>query len=285
MDWWSALCEKAQREFAANSPYSELVQPHSSTYETQCEYIPLSAGCTYGRLPHDNSSDFHDSFRNVDPIDFIMYSGKGSLLPHKSKLSPPYLTLIVGEYGLGKTELICQLVNSSLNKSDEPTAPIALPIALSRCRKYDQYAKMLTNGQSIGAQDMCRLLFHHLVSEPYRNSPEIYSDITERMVRGDIILLLDGLDELVSDGPMHRQFFRGLSKLLDTGPDTIPRYRVVVTCRLEYLDANDNLDGEELNCIRWFRQDLAHIPVFPVIKLRPFDYEYSYLPFTGAAHT
>jgi hypothetical protein len=156
-------------------------------------------------------------------------------MPHPA--GPRSLTVVVAQYGMGKSELMRQLCRHLRNSEAAP-----LPISLAHCREH---ATRLDHDVPTKAQFL-ELLFAHL-------GPAGEEVIAGRGVldhEKPILLVLDGLDELVVNRTQHSNFFHGLAVLLREGfsPGTLP-LRVAITIRYEYLVAFE-FENEIKDCLR-----------------------------------
>jgi hypothetical protein len=185
----------------------------------------------------------------VDPLTFI--SGKRSpgrmLAPMPHPVGGRSLTVVAAQYGMGKSKLMRQLCRHLR----EHGGPTPLPINLAHCRER---AACLDRDAPTKAQFL-ELLFAHLGSA----GAEV---IAGRPLLGHgepVLLLLDGLDELVSDRTQHSNFFHGLALLLGDGTSPgIPPLRAVVTARYEYLVAFE-FGTEIKDCVKRVAGNAAQV--------------------------
>jgi hypothetical protein len=140
----------------------------------------------------------------------------------------PSISLIVGQYGLGKTELIFQICHQMAD-SVETALPINL--ALSRDRAA------LLERDDLLPEEMADLLFGRILGRAGLDSSFAMDELLPAIRNGNILLLLDGLDELISTPTHHHTFFAGLIALLNrrTPSSRESFYKVVITMRFEYL--------------------------------------------------
>lgn len=153
----------------------------------------------------------------------------------------PSVTSLVGQYGLGKTELVFQLAKYLRDSEITP-----LPINLSYCR--DELAVLDTPPT---AQEFARLLFNPLLSTNQLREETIYTEVMPAVHNGTVFLILDGLDELIANANQHHSFFIGLIRLLMLPMATewtMPAFRVLITMRLEYLSVMPP-EGEIVNTL------------------------------------
>ena len=99
--------------------------------------------------------------------------------------------------------------------------------------------------------------FARLVFSPVlRRFPGLPDDVLEQELlgaihRGEVMLILDALDELATDRDQHVHFFEGIRALLDLAGTSATRFRCLVSMRFEYISAVDTPSGAELvNALR-----------------------------------
>jgi hypothetical protein len=182
----------------------------------------------------------------VDPL-FLLTCPEGpstdELLSGRKGLLPPYVALLVGQYGTGKSEFAHQLAEV-LEQASGPTSFRPLPVSLARCRQYKHLLRSEPK-----AEDFAALLLggpHNSGDGPLA----LAAEIRDHVRRGSLLLILDGLDELAEDATEHKYFFCGLRRfLLGDECATRPadaRFRTLVTMRREYLTAVDTPHGTDL---------------------------------------
>ncbi len=159
--------------------------------------------------------------------------------------NPPFLSLVLGTYGTGKSELIYQLCrftgglgDDSDSSAEGREALCVLPINLGSCRRRQAMLKKEPSGE-----EFANLIFGDLkITSDYA-----MKHIAPSVCNGRTILALDGLDELASRPHHHRHFFTGLRKFIESAsPCEKSLFWVVVTMRLEYL-ANVDAHFEDLS--------------------------------------
>jgi hypothetical protein len=137
----------------------------------------------------------------------------------------------VGQYGLGKTELVFQ-ISEQFRRHGQP--PQALPVSLHECRRL---AHSVVPGIEHGTQALANFLFAPLmerVADSFR--PEgILNSIKKSIELGETLLILDGVDELGLKRRELQEFFSLLLDLISTADGLDIRSAVFVTVRLEYL--------------------------------------------------
>lgn len=176
-------------------------------------------------------SESGQSARLVNPLLFFSRLRKERTpTPYQSYAEAPWLSLIIGEYGWGKTELVFQLCDHMEESWETP-----LPVNLTLCR-----GEVSVLDGTPGVEEMARLLFGHIAKKAGVALDIVIDQIVPDIRNGSIVLLLDGLDELVKSqseaaaSSHHEAFFRGLLRLLSDG-ERESSFKVAVTMRLEYL--------------------------------------------------
>lgn len=204
------------------------------------KYIEVYAKLGKGRLPGADNP-FYTGLMPlppiVDPIEFLVGNidkGPAAYLTEE-EMPERSVAFVVGQYGLGKTELLFQIVKQSEQEGKKENFKNGiLPINLVFCRKRLDRLK-----SNVSARELLILLFSHILIERDHDIEFVISEIVPRIYSGEIILLLDGLDELiVNDQESHRDFLAGLVYAFTesgTADDLPPRLRIVVSARLEYL--------------------------------------------------
>lgn len=164
--------------------------------------------------------------------------------------SSPSISIVIGEYGYGKTELVHQLCTYMKKKHAEFT-PLTLPINLALCRKSSKY-ELLNFSEVPDNKDFLLILFENIIQQSQFNINYIIDNILPYIFTGKILLILDGLDELVVDDVQHKNFFGGLVRLItheySSFRNLVPsmmNFKIVVCLRLEYFLAVDKPDTPE----------------------------------------
>lgn len=199
--------------------------------ERNAQYIDVDVRMAEGRLP-DSGASATDAvpFQEVNPVVFITGIQTTRTPGHAGQpmAASPSLSLIVGQYGLGKTELVFRICHQM-----DHSIETALPVNLALCRER---VALLERGD-IPAEAMAELLFGR-IRELAKLPPSFAMDELLPQIRnGNVLLLLDGLDELVSTPTHHHAFFAGLMTLLNHRSPAAeePFYKVVISMRFEYL--------------------------------------------------
>jgi hypothetical protein len=186
----------------------------------------------------------------IDPI--LFFTGSRTLLTREYHDQPfavfPSVSLVMGQYGMGKTELVHRLVDAIFDLSVGPGPPPSdlaepLPIGLTGCREA---LSLLDQDSGATPESFGRLVFR----EGWQEFGDDFAmeDLRAEILAGRILLVLDGLDELVNTPLRHRRFFEGLRTFLTEGggarSDAL--FRVIVTMRLEYLSSMDTSEGQDM---------------------------------------
>lgn len=205
-------------------------------------YIPVPAKLSEKVLPPRGKLGKPSKLTNP----FIFLSGKWfrTAIPFTGQENAklPGCFFIVGQYGLGKTELIYQICQYLLEAPNRESVPQPLPINLALCRNELGYIR-----PGITADDFCHLLFDRILAEAKLNLSFVKSELLPEIHAGRILLLLDGLDELVATNRENRRFLKGLARMLAADPTgggmtSASEARAVVSMRLEYLYGVSNAD-------------------------------------------
>jgi NACHT domain len=209
-------------------------------------YIPVPAIVSTGSLPQSDPSQVLNKLNNP----FIFLTGKwfhGEPLYSRQEIAAESsITFIVGQYGLGKTELVHQ-VCQYLMSNEQGDDLIPLPINLALCR-----GEVNDLRENMPRKDFARLLFSRILSETSLPVSFVEDRLLREIQQGKVILLLDGLDELISSPAQNHYFLSNLSKFLTSptsSPRTEPRCRVGITMRLEYLSSVASQDASDLCAI------------------------------------
>lgn len=163
----------------------------------------------------------------------------------QNTVSAPSISFIVGQYGFGKTELIHQLCYFLKNSHTEKSF-VPLPINLAFCRKN---LGILNTSTQPSIENFSNLIFGHILSRGKFHKDFISKELLPKINHGSILLILDGLDELLSNTSQHRTFFTALANFLCSNESSkigIFRFKVIICARLEYLRAVDTPNATEL---------------------------------------
>jgi hypothetical protein len=191
---------------------------------------------TYNNLPVSNPLFFLTGLKKSEEIidqEDCSYQGIAT---------PPCITCIVGEYGKGKTELIIQVTRFMLQSNKESKKKVLpLPINLALCRT--QVEELNTLDKSNKVDSFSKLLFNHLsLPSEEIDLKFIKEELIPEIQKGNIFLLLDGLDELLSHQDnierKHELFFDYLINFLNFNLDNTnvdQQFNIAITMRLEYL--------------------------------------------------
>jgi hypothetical protein len=156
------------------------------------------------------------------------------------QLPPPYVAFVIGQYGVGKTELIHQLGAAAEHAHASGRADTTiLPIVLAECRSDFEAWRSNSN-----PQDASRVFFGRIWRETSSNESALLEQISE----GKVVVALDGLDELITDFDEFAHFLDALSAFFNT-VSTVTSFaspRIIITARLEFLDAFGMADGKRI---------------------------------------
>jgi hypothetical protein len=219
-------------------------------------YIPVPALLSVGKLP--GGRDAKTAPKLTNPFVFLTNKwDKGEVLYQgQGYAADGSISFIVGRAGLGKTELARQVTNYLIQNNAALAEPLeALPVNLALCREEVGNLKA-----DMTPEDYARLLFERIRKETNLDPSFLTSELRPAIYSGKVLLLLDGLDELLSGSKAEQNlhFFSNLSKFLLGGGDTSqgpPKFRVVVGMRIGYMSAVAGQDGSEL-----FRIVNAEVP-------------------------
>lgn len=150
---------------------------------------------------------------------------------------PPFVCMIVGQYGIGKTEFVVALCRRLLQGRDKPKP---LPIKLVTCRHL-----MPSDRDKLNETDFATLLFSSTMSGLNIKADFISEILLPKIIAGEIYLILDGMDELFQDRYQHTWFLESLGRILNSGSDPSEgrRFRVVCTMREELLSMVSSRDA------------------------------------------
>jgi hypothetical protein len=147
---------------------------------------------------------------------------------------PPYLALLVGPAGVGKSELIRQL---SACAATNPSLQLeVLPIKLVQCRWQSEMQRFPE--ENVATDEFRNFLFTSLIEQQNSGVVGEFLDrvVIEDIHRGSVLLALDGVDEIIINRKQHDLFFRKLLDVLslrDRAKSSAAK--IIVSCRLEYL--------------------------------------------------
>ncbi|WP_445372042.1 NACHT domain-containing protein [Methylomonas sp. HW2-6] len=232
-------------------------QPISSCLSNICQMAAKKFGVkaidnisnisTYIRVPasvSDNELIYHPTSTNevtiLNPLIFLTgITGKGEIeYRRQTIISPPAMTIVVGHYGVGKTELAHQVYNyTQANKSHQ----FILPINLALFRQGEEKFTKWLNSDKFPVY-----LLRSIFDKDLETSKIFPEQLMECIRLGQILLYLDGLDELITSAQDHREYFRSLGKFLSSSTSEKHKFHVVVSMRMEYLSSVDSMDGSQL---------------------------------------
>jgi hypothetical protein len=204
----------------------------------------------------------------LNPFVFLSSLRSDQLTAHalKDAAPAPSISLVVGTYGLGKTELMHQLCRHLLQSRKSYRSPYPLPVNLALC---NQQVQILAGTAPPRGEEFADLLFHHIAPDD-ESRAFIRGPLLSAIANGEVFLILDGLDELAINAQQYLGFLDGLSNLLALGAKLVepapPLSRVVISMRYEYLTALDSESGTDL--VRVLRNAAPGAKPLPVYFLR-----------------
>lgn len=240
MSSFDQLIENAQSHFLQTRLGREM---------QEADYIAVPAEIVEIEIPQEDRTWHGKETQKIEkscqlqaPLSFLLRENSNQAASYELQgAHSPFIALVLGQYGTGKTELIRQLSDLIRGRAQD-TAIQALPVSLVRCRlrielltedsNEDQFLDFLFGRFLKESQD-------HPLSEQDKAT---LRDLADAIRKGDVFLLLDGLDELVFRPEHHMYFLRQLVRLLY--PDSsetveVPNFRIALSARIEYLASLD----------------------------------------------
>ncbi len=163
--------------------------------------------------------------------------------PAERPLRPPFIAFTIGPSGVGKTEMIRQLCRYTASHAEPKDV---LPIALSRCSWSGSGISRFPN-EKPNIDEFRDYLLSRLRRQDRIDVGQILDNtILDDVHSGDVILALDGLDEVITQRKQHDYFFQCLLEFLDVANRRDSRARIVVTCRLEYVQSLGIHSGDDI---------------------------------------
>jgi predicted NACHT family NTPase len=129
---------------------------------------------------------------------------------------------IVGEPGAGKTTLLGAI--ASFIQSNTEDLPICISLASLQGRTLEDYLLKTWLKEAMG-----------LVNPEVVVTPEVENELIKQFRKGEVWLLLDGVDEMGADSPV-----QALATIQKQLIDWLGQARVVLTCRLNVWDVSVN---------------------------------------------
>jgi hypothetical protein len=219
-------------------------------------YLDVPVRIKEGRLPASEvGADI--PYECTNPLIFLtgIETNKTTPAANQGFSESPSVSLIIGQYGLGKTELVFHVCHHMENSAEQ-----SLPVNLALCR--DLVAVLDEEPTSQGFSD---LIFRQILERSQLDQAFLITEILPQIRCGNILLILDGLDELVSTQTQHNRFFSGLMRLLATeipSATVEPFFKAVVSMRFEYLAGVTNKDASELASLINKSYSASSIPVY-----------------------
>ena len=129
---------------------------------------------------------------------------------------------IIGEPGTGKTTLLGAIASFIQSKTEDLL--ICISLASLQGRTLEDYLLKTWLFEAIG-----------LMNPEVVVTPEIKNELIKQFRKGGVWLLLDGVDEMGADSPVH-----ALTTIQQQLTDWLGQARVVLTCRVNVWDASVN---------------------------------------------
>ena len=208
-------------------------------------YIPVPGIVSNGSLPRTDPT--HTLTKLNNPFIFLTNKWYSQPYSRQDVAVESSITFIVGQYGLGKTELVHQVCQYLLNHKQEERDRLPLPINLALCR-----GEVKNLRENMSRREFANLLFSRILNETRLPVSFIEDKLLREIQEGRILLLLDGLDELISSPAENHYFLSNLSKFLTAGTpgaQTKMKFRVAISMRLEYLASVANQEAGDLTTI------------------------------------
>jgi hypothetical protein len=216
---FSEFCSAAQADFGLNQ--------RAGRGALNKHYVEVSARLTRGRLGGEFSAS-DDPPETINPVTILDDSRKAG--------DHPRVTFIVGQYGLGKTEFVFQVCRHL--QVGRVGGPEPLPVNLGACRR-----ELATVSEKSSPKDLAKMLFSHVEA----HGDTVPAAELWRAVRtGQAILVLDGVDELLSRWRDLRRLLVALVQTANGSESDGGSFHLVLTTRLELLYAMGREDGEEI---------------------------------------
>ena len=241
MSSFDQLIDNAQNLFLHARLGHELQEADYIAVPTEISEIEFPQAKHTWRTDITHETEISCQFQ--EPLAFLSSESGDQTVPYEPQATaqPPFIALVLGQYGTGKTELIRQL-SDLIRCRTQDTGIQVLPISLVRCRprvesltddcNEDQFLDLLFGRFLENSQD-------HSLSEQDKTT---LRELATAIRKGSVFLLLDGLDELVFRPEHHTYFLRQLVRMLHAdcnGPVENRNFRVALSIRTEYLASLD----------------------------------------------
>lgn len=205
-------------------------------------YVQVKLSTNVLTAPDADAEQVH-----VSPFHFLSGLGerRRNLIGAEITCSLPSVTLLVGEYGLGKTEFVFQFSDHLLqNFAEADVTPLPVNLAMLGWERSDLKAAF---GQPPTRDAFCEVVFHPVMRALGWRGNNFFNDkLLPALHQGKLFLLFDGLDELIWDEGQHRWFFDGLRDVMNFDRSGLSRIRCMVTVRSEYLESRDSANAQAL---------------------------------------
>src|ERR1700752_52811 len=196
-------------------------------------YVDVPIRLSRGRMV-SNDAPAGEAAELTNPLIFLTGVESPDAIPSENQdyADAPSISFIVGQYGLGKTELAFHVCHHMEKNSD--VKPLPVNLALCRREKWK-----IEDEEKPAGHEFAELIFGGILEQLGLTVSFVYDELLPRIRRGEILLLLDGLDELVSKPEHHRNFFGGLMSFLMDGTSSADdlMFQVAISMRLEYLSS------------------------------------------------
>jgi hypothetical protein len=208
-------------------------------------YVDVPCRLSENRLVYRRKSNDGDEPTLTNPLIFLTGIRKPGVTTYtgQSVAKASSISIVVGQYGLGKTELLHQICGYVTGAQNDADSLKPLPISLAACQEELSILSTIPSKERFST-----LLFSHILKKTSAAEDFVLDTVLPRIIQGNILLILDGLDELILNSSQHRNFFSGLTKFLEESKKNAQNshFRVVVSTRLEYLLALDSAEASEL---------------------------------------
>lgn len=231
--------------------------------EGEAFYIQCPVRKTVNSLPRERYAA--DATRLFSPVTYLsgIEPPPDELYFLQETRNGASFSLVVGEYGLGKTELMRQVAERlATSEAERPVS--CLPIRLGSCAP--QLHVLLA--PNLAPESFLRALLAHLPLATGEASPAAIEELLGQIRAGAVVLLLDALDELVFEAPEHRQFLENVGGLFR--PE-LPRgaFHIVISVRLEHLKHVSG--GNQLSTVRSLQKHAGEDTPVNFLALEFFD--------------
>jgi hypothetical protein len=223
-----------------------------SPIDFQAAYVPVPVELTMSRL-NWTAEDFHE----VQEEPFSLFAGG-----RRTALHPPYLAVLVAQYGMGKTSFVEQLCAFLV---DAGRQAVLVNLADSR-----QAWGSDTWIEGLNESNLLAFLFGHIgrtTPDPKAFYEMLQTELLQDIYSGQVTLVLDSIDEMGLNRSHLLKFMEILVDLLVPTNSAQPfRPRVLISVRSEYLGAFGIDDAKSL-----IGAKLADLLTVYFLQLSPFS--------------